>query len=38
MREDAARAAPKMQLVVALLLAPAVMLAVAAALTATFLR
>jgi tight adherence protein C len=37
LREQAARAAPKMQLVVALLLAPAVMLAVGAALAATVL-
>jgi tight adherence protein C len=37
LREEAARAAPKMQLVVALLLAPAVMLAVGAALVVTLL-
>lgn len=37
-REDAARAAPKIQLVVALLLVPSVLLLVAAALLATFAR
>lgn len=37
-REDAARAGPKMQLVVALLLVPSVLLLVAAALAAALLR